>query len=214
MVDHGNGETWQRIVEQARALFAEKGYNGTGVAEIARAAGVTNAGLYHYVSSKEELLYVVLNEALARHLQTLEEIAARGGSAQAKLDGAIDNHLDFVFNQPTAVKVFLAERRFLSGEFEQKYSAQVRRYNALFDRLLQEASTKAGARRDNPKLQRFMVLGMINWIPEWYEASGRIKESELRTYIKSVIFERLLGLGAPDGDGHRAKRARPAKQGT
>jgi AcrR family transcriptional regulator len=177
-----NGDTWSRILEAARTQFAQKGYNGTGVAGIARAAGVTNAGLYHYVDNKEELLYAVLDEAIAEHLQALERLTGQDLPATEMLQMALDNHLDFVLGKPEAVRVFLSERRFLTGQLEEKYSATIKQYDALFERIITRCLD--GASRPEKKLLRFSILGMINWIPEWYDPDGSISKSLVRQFMK------------------------------
>jgi AcrR family transcriptional regulator len=181
-----NGETWQRIVEKARDLFAESGYNGTGVAGIAGAAGVTNAGLYHYVENKEALLYAVLDEAISNPLLALKEIAERDLAPEDALELALDNHLNFVLGSPAAVRVFLSERRFLTGVLAEKYAASINEYDAAFDRILGRCS--AASSPAQRKLLRLAILGMINWIPEWYDPRGTMSTAAVREFMKSVAI--------------------------
>jgi TetR/AcrR family transcriptional regulator, cholesterol catabolism regulator len=179
-----DGETWKRIVDQARELFAENGYNGTGVAAIARAAGVTNAGLYHYVDNKEELLFAVLDEAVGDHLIALEHIVECGLAPREALDKALDVHLDFVLGKPAAVRVFLSERRFLTGSLAAKYAASIKRYDTLFGRVIEQCLPAVSHRER--KLLRFSILGMINWVPEWYDAGGPIGRTAVRRFMKQA----------------------------
>jgi len=181
-----NGETWKLIVDQARELFAANGYNGTGVASIARAAGVTNAGLYHYVDNKEELLFAVLDEAVGDHLIALEHIVELDHDREPleALDQALDVHLDFVLGKPAAIRVFLSERRFLTGSLADKYAASIKRYDALFERVLEQSLPEV-SRRER-KLLRFSILGMINWVPEWYDDTGPISGTAVRKFMKEA----------------------------
>src|SRR2546426_11734390 len=61
----GNGQfTRSRVFEVAAEVFHRKGYDNTSMSDVASAAGLTKAGLYHHVSSKESLLYTVLDSGL------------------------------------------------------------------------------------------------------------------------------------------------------
>src|SRR2546422_11308555 len=62
---NGNGDfPRNRIYEVAAEVFHRKGYDNTSMSDVAMAAGLTKAGLYHHVSSKESLLYTVLDSGL------------------------------------------------------------------------------------------------------------------------------------------------------
>src|SRR5215813_10954187 len=93
----GNGQfTRNRVFEIAAEVFHRKGYDATSMSDVASAAGLTKAGLYHHISSKESLLYTVLDYGLdltqAYVLEPLEKIS----DPLERLKTMIDLHLRLV----------------------------------------------------------------------------------------------------------------------
>lgn len=186
-------ETYEEIIKIARELFNEQGYNGTGVAQIVAKAGVTNAALYYYVSSKQELLYRVLEDGMADQLEKLERIYAASEPAAQRLEGALNNHFDLIFHRPTAIRVFLRERRFLQGEYAERYQERVKRYDMLFERIVADGVASGEFAPCDPRLMRLAILGMVNWVTEWYHADGPATDAEIRSTYISWAIRRLLG---------------------
>src|SRR5205807_380522 len=85
------------ILRTAAGIFAEKSYHSTSMRDISRATGVSLAGLYHYCSSKEELLFLIQNNCFARVLERLEERLRETKDPVEKLRIFIENHLSFPF---------------------------------------------------------------------------------------------------------------------
>lgn len=186
------GDTAAAIVEVATALFAERGFSGTGVAEISRKLGITNAALYYHFDSKQALLHATLKDALNSHLDELERIVRTDEGATAKLRDALDNHLDLIFHRPAVIRVFLRERRFLEPDLATDYQRQVKRYEELIDQLIATHLLSVGATDSDPRLMRLGVLGMLNWITEWYRPDGQASEAEVRSHMIGAILDRLL----------------------
>jgi NAD(P)-dependent dehydrogenase (short-subunit alcohol dehydrogenase family) len=91
--------------------------------------------------------------------------------------------------------VFLSERRFLTGALADKHTSSIKAYDALFDRIL-AGCLPAMARRDR-KLLRFAILGMINWIPEWYDPGGSVSKTGIRKFMQQSTNALFEGVGTP-----------------
>ena len=89
---------YQQILTAAAQSFARRGYHQASTREIARAAGLSLAGLYHYVGGKDELLFLVLARALDTLLAMLDEALATAHTPDGKLLALIRTHLDFAFH--------------------------------------------------------------------------------------------------------------------
>lgn len=85
----------ETLVAAARKLFAETGYFQVHIADIARAAGMSQGNIYWYFSSKEDLLKAVMSEAFATLGQVMAQAAAGEGTARQKLDALLDGLLDY-----------------------------------------------------------------------------------------------------------------------
>jgi TetR/AcrR family fatty acid metabolism transcriptional regulator len=90
-------------------VFAEKGYHGCRVADVARGAGVAYGLVYHYFRNKDELLESVFAEQWAILLAALQAIREGPGSAGDKIAGVLGFVLDVYKTAPTAVRVLILE---------------------------------------------------------------------------------------------------------
>ena len=98
-------DRYRGIVEAARDLVARRGYHQASIREIARAAGLSLAGLYHYVGGKDELLFLVLDRALDTLIAALDDALAKARTPEMKLLALIQTHLDFGFRCAADLKI-------------------------------------------------------------------------------------------------------------
>ena len=98
-------DRYRGIVEAARDVIARRGYHQASTREIARAADLSLAGLYHYVGGKDELLFLVLDRSLDTLIAALDGALATARTPELKLLALIQTHLDFGFRHGPALKV-------------------------------------------------------------------------------------------------------------
>lgn len=185
-------ETEEAFIRAATVLFAERGYHGTSIANLAARLGLTTASLYYHVSGKQELLLRVLDTGMAQFLDRLERIAVEDIDHKLKFRRAVENHLSFVLANTDAVAVFLRERRFLESPYKESYEGRVDRYDAVFTRIIEDGMAAGALAVGDPHLTRLAILGMINWAVEWYEPNGRLSLEEITTTFADLITERML----------------------
>jgi AcrR family transcriptional regulator len=188
--------TEDELIRIATQLFCARGYNATSIAELADAMGVTNASVYYYVSSKQELLLRVLQSGLDGFLSQLEEIAARDVPSREKLRLAIENHLAFVFGRRDAITVFLRERRFLDSPYREEYQRNVHRYDELFVGIIKDGVASGELPPVDPQVTSLLVLGALNWIVEWHKQDGRLGHAQLTEIIVDLLLARMLAVPA------------------
>lgn len=187
-------DTGQAFIAAATTLFAEKGFNGTSIGDLANQLGLTTASLYYHVSGKQELLLRVLEEGMSNFLVRLEELAQEDVEPREKLRLAVENHLQFVLTNTQEVAVFLRERRFLQSPFREAYDARVDRYDRLFTEVIREGMATGTIPAADPTLLRLAILGMINWIVEWYDPKGPLSKAEITEGMSNLIMNRVLGV--------------------
>jgi AcrR family transcriptional regulator len=186
------GGTEQAFLRTATELFRDKGFHGTSISDVASAMGVTNASLYYYFSSKQDLLLRVLRSGMETFLESLEEIVATDLPAREKLEMAVANHLRFVFERGDAVAVFLRERRFLEQPHLDEYQPRIDRYDELFTSIIEEAVAAGELPPVDPRLASLVILGAINSTIEWYRPQGRLDEGRLAGEIIDLLLHRML----------------------
>ncbi|MGH3383872.1 MAG: TetR/AcrR family transcriptional regulator [Nocardioidaceae bacterium] len=197
-------QTEQAFIAAATALFAEKGYNGTSISDVAQQLGLTTASLYYHVDGKQDLLLRVLETGMANFLDRLEAVLVQDLAPKEKLRLAVENHLDFVLTRQNAVAVFLRERRFLKSPYREQYEARVDRYDQLFTTLVQEAMDAGEIPPGEATLVRLSILGMINWAVEWYDPAGRFDQDKIIRAMSDLIMVQMLALPGDDASTKRS----------
>ncbi len=99
------GERYEGILRAAGEVIARRGFHQASIREIARAAGLSLAGLYHYVGGKDELLFLVLDRSLDRLIASLDGALAGARTPEGRLLALLQTHLDFGFHQAQALKI-------------------------------------------------------------------------------------------------------------
>lgn len=177
----------EQIFTEAVRIFREKGYHATSMQNIADAVGLQKGSLYHYISGKEELLFKIFERSTGALTQQLEEIIASKTSPSAKLRQAIQAHLVALCEQLDIYSVYLSERRALSGRYHNKVRAEAERHALLLEQILQQGIDRKEFHAIDTKMVALAILGMCNWLYQWYSPDGRLSPEEI-----SVIFSNLV----------------------
>src|SRR5215475_553303 len=150
----GNGQfTRNRVYEVAAEVFHRKGYDNTSMSDVASAAGLTKAGLYHHVSSKESLLYTVLDVGLdlteSYVMKPLEEIA----DPLERLKTMIELHLRLVLEERNlAVTGLLHECRTLSPADRERIDKRKKEYIKMSAKRIADVTKKYNITSIDPKI--------------------------------------------------------------
>jgi len=171
------------ILAAAAQMFREKGYHGTSVRDIAESVGLLKGSLYHYIRSKEELLARLFDGALEGTMGELEAIAGRDASATDRLHDMVAAYVHAVTANLDAVGLYLREWRSLPAPDLRRLRAKRRAMRGLFeDVVAQGVRTREFAAGDE-KIATLAILGMCNWIFEWYRPRGRLRPEELASQL-------------------------------
>lgn len=185
----------REICRVAARVFYEKGYDGASMQDIAEAVGLTKAGLYHHVSSKDMLLFEIMNYGMdildESVLAKVKDIA----DPREKLRQTIIGHIDLVARaRDMEITVILHENRSLKGNLRQKINARKRAYIDYLEDLIRQVQEQSGMpAKLSPHIAAFAVLGMINWLYQWYHLEGPVKEEEISSAYVDFFFRGLLG---------------------
>jgi len=191
----GNGHfTRDRVYEVAAEVFHRKGYDNTSMSDVASAAGLTKAGLYHHVSSKESLLYTVLDSGLdmteSYVMKPLEAIP----DPLDRLKTMIDLHLRLVLEKRNLeVTGLLHECKTLSTDDQARINRRKKEYVQMTAKLIADVTRKYSVKDVNPKLAAFALLGMLNWTYQWYTASGSNSRDEIVKHFQKIFLQGILG---------------------
>lgn len=152
--------TDRRILDAALRLFARKGFEGTGIREIASEVGVTTATLYYYAAAKEDLLLTIMERGIGSLLHSAGEIASKPWTPEAKLASLVKMHVIAHGTWRLTMTVGDTELRALTEEHRGQLVSRRDEYEHYWRQVLEEgASTKVFGINDS-KLTGFALLEM------------------------------------------------------
>jgi AcrR family transcriptional regulator len=185
-------ERAEEVYAAALRLFREKGYHATSMQDIAAALGLYKGSLYHYIGGKEDLLVAVFERAMAGLLDQVEPIAtdeSLGPAQQLRL--VIEAHVQAVASNLDALTVYLHDFRALAGEALEPVRKQRERYQLLLQRIIERGVRAGELATDDVGLATLGVLGMCNWIVQWYRPDGRLSASEIGQRFAEMVLDGL-----------------------
>jgi AcrR family transcriptional regulator len=154
---------YRDIVDAACEVFARRGFHQASMRQIAGAAGLSLAGLYHYVGGKEELLFLALDRSLDALIAALDRAGAAAPTPETKLLALIRTHLEFAFEHASALRIVNRDYELLGeprrGEIVAKRQAYLQRGLAILREL--DPHRRAG---DELLWATNLLLGMLNGI--------------------------------------------------
>ena len=181
------------ILRTSARIFAEKSYHSTSMRDISRATGVSLAGLYHYCKSKEELLFLIQDHCFGRVLERVEERIRGVSDPFEKLRIFIDNHLSFFAANMAEMKVLSHEAESLAGDLHAKVSTRKEKYAKLARRILRDIQESQTAKsRIDLTVATYALFGMMNWIYNWYDPSGKLSVNQLVDNITNLFLHGFL----------------------
>src|SRR3954447_15595759 len=155
------------LTRAAARLFAEKGYHGTSIGDLAEAMGVQKGSLYAHIESKADLLWEVAREGAAAFHSALDEVPEELPATE-KIRLALRAHLRVVAEQLDVATVFVREWRYLDGERRDAFVAERRRYEERFRALFREARELGDLRTDlDDGTATLLALSAANWAYTW-----------------------------------------------
>ncbi len=179
------------IFSAALKLFQEKGYHGASMQDLADAVGMQKASLYYYVRSKEELLIRVCERGTGAFTQELNEIVASDLNATEKLRRAMECHLVALCEQLDLFTVFLHEQKFLGDPQKKKLRGEGKRHAELLALILQQGISTGEFRAVNVTVTTLAILGMCNWLYEWYSPNGMFEPRAIADMFSELVLSGL-----------------------
>jgi len=186
------GERYEGILDAACSVIARRGFHQASIREIARAAGLSLAGLYHYIGEKDELLFLVLGRALDRLLADLDRNLADACTPEGRLLALIQTHLDFGFHHAPALRIINRDHGLLAEPGRSEIAAKRKAYLQRGLTLLRELDPHARSEAELFSATN-LLLGMLNGIatrPFLRSADARALAAEVGALFLYGFLER------------------------
>jgi AcrR family transcriptional regulator len=178
-----------RILEAAARLICEKGYDAASIQDIADATGLTKAGLYHHIRSKESLLLEIQHYGMdVFEEKVLSQVVSIADPLQRLKVCMEKNVLLVTHGWSKEVTIILHEHATLTGEARSQINARKKRYVRFLETSFAEAVRVGSIRPVNPKVAAFAFLGMVLWIYKWFRTDGPISAEQLALEMQDLFF--------------------------
>jgi AcrR family transcriptional regulator len=182
----------QEILRTAARLFQQRGYDATSMNDVAAALKLSKGGLYHHFQSKDEILYEIMNHAMEitqeRVLNPVRSIA----DPEERLRALIRLHIEVVLSpRDREITVMLHENHPLPPALRKRINIRKKDYIHFLESLMTEVQNKAKNQtrgKVSPRAAAFALLGMINWIYQWYKPEGELQAQNLIPQFTDLIF--------------------------
>ena len=184
----------QEILRTAARLFQQRGYDATSMNDVAAALKLSKGGLYHHFQSKDEILYEIMNHAMEitqeRVLNPVRSIA----DPEERLRALIRLHIEVVLSpRDREITVMLHENHPLPPALRRRINGRKKEYIHFLENLIAEIQgSRRAAPRVSPRAAAFALLGMINWIYQWYKPEGELQVQNLVPQFTDLLFGGLL----------------------
>lgn len=186
------------VMEAAIAVFFEKGYADASMQDVAERVGVLKGSLYHYTSSKEDLLYNVLSRSHEEARQIMEQVEQTDGPADDRLCLYLSLMANWYLSNVERVSIYFKEGDKITGKRADPFRHQ-RRDALRFLRALLDAAKESGSVREDidTRLASLMVYGQLNSFPDWYKRRGPYSAARVSAAFVHACFA-ALSVAVPD----------------
>jgi len=180
----------QEILRAAARLFQQQGYDATSMNDVAAALKLSKGGLYHHFESKDEILFHIMSQALEITEERVVKVARRIGEVEERLRTLIRLHIQVVLSpEDREITVMLHENHPLPPALRRKINARKKDYLVFVENLIAEVQRKRDSPSPvTPRAAAFALVGMINWIYQWYKPEGELQAQNLIPQFTDLIF--------------------------
>ena len=184
----------QEILRTAARLFQQRGYDATSMNDVAAALKLSKGGLYHHFQSKDEILFEIMNHAMDI---TQERVLAPVRSIpdpEDRLRSLIRRHIEVVLSPvDREITVMLHENHPLPPVLRKRINIRKKEYiHFVADLIADVQRTRQAKGGVSPRAAAFALLGMINWIYQWYKPEGELQTHNLVPQFTNLVFGGIL----------------------
>lgn len=184
--------TREDILEAAAQVFRQKGFHGASMSDIAQAVHLQKASLYHHVSSKQEILLELLDQALKLLSERISAIVSQDISADQKLRRMISEYLQILDENLDLAAVLLFEHRALERRQHARHVPNRDKFELLWRSVLAQGVDEGIFNCQDIPLAVRAILGLLNWTITWYRSDGEKSIQQIAEEYSDLLLNGLL----------------------
>lgn len=182
----------QIILKEAARLFREKGYISSSLRELANRAGIQGGSIYHHFSSKQEILFQLMDNTMSDMVTSLSALLAETDNLEEKLRLLLVFHINYTICGPDETYITDEELRNLDADNYLHIVAKRDLYQKLFEDVFTAGSRDAGWQVTNPKLTARATIQMGTGVSSWYKPDGPLSIEEIVANYKDLLYRGLM----------------------
>ncbi len=155
------------VFRAAAELMVEKGFGGTSIGDIAKATGMTKAGLYHHISSKQDMLYQILKHAMDELERVVSTPVRLIDDPEERLRRLVRLHIQGSFKHGPAFTVLMSEINHLAPAQQEEIRGRIREYHALIHETLRELAENGRLRSLDVNIATMHIMNAITGVARW-----------------------------------------------
>ena len=186
-------QRYQAILESAARVICARGYDGASMQEIAEAYGMTKAGLYHHIETKEKLLLAIMNYGMDLFEKQVISQVIDIADPLERLKACMVKNIKLVTSGSSKeVTIILHEHNTLTGHARKEINARKKKYVRFLEAGITEGIKRGQIRRVNPTLAAFSFLGTVLWTYKWFRHDGELSEDQVANGMVDLFFRGLM----------------------
>jgi TetR/AcrR family transcriptional regulator, cholesterol catabolism regulator len=196
-----NRQRLSEVVDAAAQVFYEKGYHAASVQDVANRIGILKGSLYHYITTKADLLYLAIEDQHLKYDQLVEDLSLDKAGSRVVLRRFVDGHVRLITSDVIRSTLFFREFSALPGERWAEIRRHRRAYEQFLRELIERGQLDGVFRRDlEAALATKAVLGMLNWTYTWYNPGAGWTADHIAETLLKMVEASLSGRppGEPD----------------
>jgi AcrR family transcriptional regulator len=184
----------ERILRAAAELFASRGFDGASVRNIAEKAALSVPGMFHYFSSKEEILHEIMTSFMDDAYRKIMQIYSADIDPIEKLSAICKFYVEQYAGHKHQLTILISERKSLLPEHRRICIKKERDYVKALKDLFQELAKRKLLKPIDHSILAFIFFGMVHWTYRWYnpEAKGGIGPNQLGKIFSEVFLKGIL----------------------
>jgi TetR/AcrR family transcriptional regulator, cholesterol catabolism regulator len=188
-------EPRQEILRAAARLFQQQGYDATSMNDVAAALKLSKGGLYHHFQSKDEILFHIMSHAMDITEGRVINVVRRIEGAEERLRTLIRLHIEVVLSEEDReITVMLHENHPLPTALRRKINGRKKDYVHFVENLVADVQRQRNSTSQvTPRAAAFALVGMINWIYQWYRPDGSLTGDALVRQYTDIFFRGAVG---------------------
>jgi AcrR family transcriptional regulator len=188
------------ILREAARLFDQVGFHGVNMEMIAEAAGLKKPTLYHYIHSKDEILFDIQQQMIAALHTGLTRRINEGGDAVQPLQGVYEDIFRALHDQPGVVRSFFEQSLELTPESRAEIGRRRSAFTSDVMQVIRQGMESGALRQSDVRLTTLCFFGVCNWAYQWYQPRAA---TEPDTVARKCFALFASGIGATAAEDSR-----------